>query len=125
MGKFLIGVLTGFVVTVLVFVFVVVAALRFREKPPTVADGSTLILRLNGEIPEQPPIEFPLPFLQDRSAITVANVWGLLRRAAGDARIKALVLEPSGLQVGWGKLQEIRADIETFKKSGKPVIAYL
>ena len=63
MGKFLIGVFTGFALTVLVFVLIVVAALRVREKPTPVADGSTLILRLNGEIPELPPIEFPLPFL--------------------------------------------------------------
>jgi protease IV len=118
-------VLTGFGLTVLVLILIVVAALRFREKPPTVADGSTLILRLNGDIPEQPPIQFPLPFLQDRNAVTVANVWGMLRRAAADARIKAVVLEPGGLEVGWGKLQELRADIESFKKSGKPVIAYL
>ena len=34
MGKFLIGVLTGFALTVLVFILIVVAALRFREKPP-------------------------------------------------------------------------------------------
>jgi protease-4 len=125
MGRFLIGVLTGFALTVLVFILIVAAALRFRDRAPTVADGSTLILRLNGDIPERPPIEFPLPFLQERNAVTVANVWGLLRRAAGDARIKALVLEPSGLEVGWGKMQELRADIESFKKSGKPVIAYL
>jgi len=124
MGKFLIGVLTGFALTVLIFILVVVAALRFREKPQAVADGATLILRLHGDIPERPPIELPFPFLQDH-AVTVANVWGLLRRAASDTRIKALVLEPSGLEIGWGKMQELRADIETFKKSGKPVTAYL
>src|SRR5690349_2172861 len=124
MGKFLIGVATGFALTVLVFILIVVAALRFREKAPVVADGSTLILRLNGDIPERPPIELPLPFLQDHS-VTVANVWSLLRRAASDGRIKALVIEPSGLEIGWGKMQELRADIEAFKKSGKPVIAYL
>src|SRR6478672_2456423 len=125
MGKFLIGVFTGFALTVLVFVLIVVAALRFREKPTPVADGSTLILRLNGEIPELPPIEFPLPFLQDRNALTVANLWGMLRRAATDARIKAVVIEPGGLEIGWAKLQELHADIEAFKKSGKPVIAFL
>ena len=125
MGKFLIGVLTGFALTVLVFILIVAAAMRFREKAATVADGSTLILRLNGDLPELPPLEFPLPFLEDRNVVTVANVWSLLRRAAGDSRIKALVIEPGGLEVGWGKLQELRADIETFKKSGKPVIAYL
>src|SRR5436190_3832418 len=125
MGKFLLGVLTGFALLVLILVLVIFAALRFREKAPEVADGSTLILRLDGEIPERPPVEFPLPFLQDRNAITVANVWGILRRAAADTRIKALVIEPGGLEIGWAKLQELRADIESFKKSGKPVIAYL
>ena len=124
MGKFLIGVATGFALTVLLLILVVAAALRFREKPPAVADGSTLILRLDGEIPERPPIELPLPFLQDHT-VTVVNVWSMLRRAAADARIKALVIEPSGLEIGWGKMQELRSDIEQFKKSGKPVVAYL
>ena len=77
MGKFLIGVATGFALTVLVLFLLVIAALKFREKPPAVADGSTLILRLNGEIPERQPVELPLPFLQDHT-VTVANVWGLL-----------------------------------------------
>jgi protease-4 len=125
MGKFLLGVLTGLAITVLVVVLIVVAALRFREKPPEVADGSTLILRIDGDVPERPPIQLPFPFLEERNTMTVANLWAVLRRAAGDARIKALVLEPSGLETGWAKLQELRADIESFKQSGKPVIAYL
>ena len=49
MGKFLLGVLTGFALTFLVFVLIVVAALRFREKPAAVADGSTLVLRIEGD----------------------------------------------------------------------------
>jgi len=49
----------------------------------------------------------------------------MLRNAAADSRIKAVVLEPRGLGVGWAKLEEIRDDILTFKKSGKPVYAYL
>jgi protease-4 len=48
-----------------------------------------------------------------------------LQQAAADSRIKALVLEPSGLSTGWAKLEELRAQILTFKKSGKPVYAYL
>jgi protease-4 len=35
------------------------------------------------------------------------------------------VLQPEGLSAGWAKLQELRLDIEKFKKSGKPVFAYL
>jgi protease-4 len=125
MGKFLLGVLTGFVLIVLVFVLLVVAAMKFREKPPTVADGTTVVFRLDGEIPERAPIELPLPFLQDRNAITVANVWSLLRRAAADSRVKAVVLEPSDLEIGWGKMQELRADLDAFRKSGKPLYAFL
>jgi protease IV len=125
MGKFLLGVATGLALTFLVFILVVMAAIRFKAKPPEVASGSTLILRLDGDIPERPPVEIPIPFLQDRNAVTIANVWGLLRRAAADSRIKALVIEPDGLQIGWAKLEELRSDIESFKKSGKPVVAFL
>ena len=53
------------------------------------------------------------------------EVWSTLRKAAADSRIKALVLEPSEPEIGWGKMQEIRADIEKFRKSGKPIYAYL
>src|SRR6185503_8776840 len=39
--------------------------------------------------------------------------------------IKAVVLEPEGLSAGWATIEEIRSDIEQFRKSGKPVFAYL
>jgi len=35
------------------------------------------------------------------------------------------VLEPEGLSTGWAKLEEIRAGVERFRKSGKPVYAFL
>ena len=89
------------------------------------ADGSTLILHLTGEVPEVPPVDFPLPFLAGRNRVTVQNVWAMLRRAAVDPRIQAVILEPDGLDLGWAKMQEIRADLEQFRKSGKPLVAYL
>jgi protease-4 len=49
----------------------------------------------------------------------------MLRKAAVDARVKAVVLEPDSLSVGWGKLEEFRADLVGFKKSGKPLFAFL
>jgi protease-4 len=52
-------------------------------------------------------------------------VWITLKKVAADSDIKAIVLEPEGLAGGWGKLEEIRSDIEQFRKSGKPVYAYL
>ena len=124
MVKFLIGIGTGVLLTILTVVLVFLALLRFREKPPSIADNSVLVLRLSGDIPEKPPMEYPF-FMGDGPGMTVANVWSTLRKAAADPHIKAVVLEPEGLGVGWGKLEELRADLEQFKKSGKPLWAYL
>jgi protease-4 len=57
--------------------------------------------------------------------LTVEDIWSMLRRAASDSRIKAVVFEPEDSSVGWAKMQEIRADLEQFRKSGKPLVAYL
>src|SRR6266699_1943117 len=125
MGKFLLGLLTGAVLVVLIFVIGIFAVASLRSKPATIADGSTLILRLNGDVPEKPRVDVSIPFLQQRTPVTVENVWSMLRRAAADSRIKAVVFEPEGANAGWAKMQEIRADLEQFRKSGKPLIAYL
>ncbi len=125
MAKFLIGVLTGIILVGLFLVIAIFALARMREKPPSVADGSTLVLDLEGDIPERAPVEFPIPFLQRRTPLTVSDVWGTLRKATTDGRIRAIIFEPRDLSVGWGKLEEIRADLENFRKSGKPIYAYL
>lgn len=125
MGKFLLGLLTGAVLVVVLAVIVVSAVASFRSKPPSIADGTTLILHLSGDVPEQPPVELSLPFLEQRTPVTVENVWSMLRRAAVDSRIRAVVFEPAGASVGWAKMQEIRADLAEFRKSGKPLVAYL
>jgi protease IV len=125
MRKFLLGVLTGAVLVVLIFVIGIFAVASLRSKPAAIASGSTLILRLRGEIPEKPPVEFPIPLLEQRTPLTVENVWSMLRRAAADSRIRAVVFEPDDVDIGWAKMQEIRADLEQFRKSGKPLYAFL
>ncbi|MBI3472714.1 MAG: signal peptide peptidase SppA [Candidatus Solibacter usitatus] len=126
MTKFLIGVVTGIVLTLLTGVILVFSLVRLGgEKRPTVSGGSTLVLRLEGEIPERAPVEIPLPFLEQQTPLTMLDTWDILRKAAVDSRIKAVILEPRGLAVGWGKMQELRASLEQFRRSGKPLVAYL
>jgi len=124
MVKFLLGLVTGVILVFLSFILLFFAALRFRERPPEIANNSVLVMRLSGEIPEKPPVEVPF-FSSGRNSITVANVWMALRKAAADPRIKAVVFEPENLSIGWGKMEELRSDLEQFRKSGKPVFAYL
>jgi protease-4 len=125
MGKFLLGLVTGAVLIILILVVGFFAIASLKSKPPTVADNSTLILKLSGDLPEKPPLEIPLPFLQDRTTLTVENVWSMLRRAASDSRIKAVIFAPDGASVGWAKMQEIHHDLQEFRKSGKPLYAFL
>ncbi len=125
MKRFLLGFVIGILFVGLVVVLLVLAAVRFGSRPPTVNSNSALILHLEGDVPEQAPVDVQIPFLQEQTPLTVAETWHILQQAAGDSRIKALILEPKGLTAGWAKMEELRDDILAFKKSGKPVYAYL
>src|SRR6185436_16166017 len=130
MKNFFLGLLVGILVTGVVIVLVGFAVVRLAstmggERPVSVSDNSALVLNLEGAVPEQAPVEVAIPYLQQSPPLTVLDTWKLLRRATSDARVKALVLEPRGLDAGWAKLEELRAEILAFKQSGKPVYAFL
>src|SRR5690349_4426247 len=124
MGKFFGGLITGVVLVILTVILLFAALLRFREKPPQIAGNSVLLMRLNGEIPEKPRVELP-DFLDGNPGVTVAGIWMSLKKAAVDPNIKGIILQPAGISAGWAKLEEIRSDVEQFRKSGKPVYAFL
>ena len=129
MKNFMIGLVAGVVVsgiTALILIFAVVKFVgSFSERPVSVADGSTLIFKLEGDVPEKTTPEIPLPMFQDQAPMTVEQIWDTFRKAAADSRVKGIIFEPRGLDVGWAKMQELHDDIEAFRKSGKPVYAYL
>lgn len=125
MKKFLIGLVTGLLLAGLTVFLGVFALARMSEAKPTIADGSTLVIRLEGDVPEKPPMEIPIPFFEQQSPATVQELWTMLDRAGTDSRIKAVLLMPRRADAGWGKMQEIREGILKFRKSGKPVYASL
>jgi protease IV len=125
MAKFFTGFAVGLVAAALIAVLLIVAAVRLGSPKPTVAANSALVLHLEGDVPEQAPVDVPVPFLEGQQPMTMVEIWRLLQTAAADNRIKSLIIDPSGLTAGWAGLEELRADILAFKKSGKPVHAYL
>lgn len=92
------------------------------ERPPSVKDGTTLVLALSGPIPEAPP-ENLNPF--EPPGFTTFSIWDVLRKAAVDKRIRAVLLIPDKPGAGWAKLTEIRNAVARFRQSGKPVMAAL
>lgn len=126
MKKFFLGFGIGIVFVFLAGAILIFALIRMGGgRTPTVASNSALVMHLEGDIPEQAGLDIPIPYLEGEPPMTVADIWRELQTAAGDSRIKALVIEPQGLSTGWAKLEELHADIAAFKKSGKPVYAYL
>jgi protease-4 len=129
MKNFVIGLVVGVFVcglTALILIFAVVKLVgSFGERPVNVADGSTLVFKLEGEVPEKSQPEIPLPMFQDQTPLTVEQVWDTFRKAAADSRITGIIFEPRGLEMGWAKMQEIHDEILQFKKSGKPIISFL
>jgi protease-4 len=127
--NFFIGLVAGIVLsglTLLILFFAVVRlAGSFAERPAAVADGSMLVVKLTGALPEKTAPEIPIPFLDAQTPMAVHEVWEMFRKAAADSRIQGIVFEPQNLEIGWAKLQEIHQEIVQFKKSGKPIVTYL
>jgi protease-4 len=125
MKKFLLGLVCGLVLAFLTAAIFVFALVRLADRTPTVSDNSVLMLRLEGDIPERAPVEIPLPMFDSESKLTVRDLWSILKRASTDSPVKAVVIAPRGLSIGWAKADEIRESLASFKKSGKPVYALL
>jgi protease-4 len=125
MAKFLIGIITGLILAFLTAVVVVFSLARMGESKPQVPAQATLVLNLQGEIPERPGVEYPIPFVDGGASTTMRDVWAGLRTAAGDSRIHSVLVIADRSAVGWGKASEIRQGILNFKRSGKPVHAFL
>jgi protease-4 len=129
MKNFLIGLIAGVVLCGLTALIVVFALVRFAgsfaTRPVSVADGSTLVLTLEGDVPERLPAEIPIPLLQNQTPLSVEQVWDTFHRAAADPRIRGILFQPHDLSIGWAKMQEIHDEIVQFKKSGKPIVTFL
>lgn len=116
-------------------VFLLALASLGQRPPVAVESGSYLVFDLSANIQDAPP-EFDGgalfgPFLGgDRiRTLQLRTVTRALRAAAKDNRIAGLLItgnvRPLGYGSGFGALKEVRAALQAFKASGKPVVAYL
>ena len=112
----------------LVATFISVAAMTLMYlamgRSPTIASSSTLVLRPSGDLPELIP-EVILP-IGGGQHLTVRGYVDVIRKAKQDRRVARLLIKPGGLESPfWAKVQEVRDAIVDFRRSGKPVYAFL
>ena len=113
-----------FVMMAIVFSMVsVVAAYFFVSREPSVPRDATLVLRVPGSLTEVSPGGLLGQLFE--APPTLRSIVNNLRKAAVDDRVSRVVLVPSSGQALWGKIQEVRDAVLAFKRSGKPVVAYL
>jgi protease-4 len=116
----------------LIAIFAVVALLAtiagwmLVVRGPHVADHSTLILRVGGDLVETPPNDVIGQVTGGARAQTVRGYVETVRRAKSDSRIDSMLLVPTRFESPyWAKIQEIRDAVIDFRKSGKRVNAFL
>ncbi len=115
--------LLGVAVVVSLAGFIVLYFLVGRE--PSVPGHAVLVLRVGGDLQEVVAPDV-VGYLRGSRQPTVRSIVEDLRKAKVDTRIHAVLLEPTGFDSPyWGKVQEVRDAVLDFRKSGKPVYAYL
>src|SRR3982751_4821358 len=94
-------------------------------REPAVPANATLVLRVGGSLSELAPADV-VGYLRGSKTPTVRSLVENLRKAKVDPRVKAVLLKPTGFESPfWAKVQEVRDAVLDFRKSGKPVYAYL
>ncbi len=95
----------------------------FVGRAPQVSGNSTLVLKIGGDLQETEPGGVIGQFFE--APPTVRSIVDSLRKAKVDRRISSVVIRPTSAAALWGKVQEVRDAIVDFRRSGKPIIAYL
>jgi len=94
-------------------------------REPAVPSNTTLVLRVGGSLSELAPNDV-YGYLRGSKAPTVRALVENLRKAKVDSRVRAVLLKPTGFESPfWAKVQEVRDAVIDFRKSGKPIYAYL
>src|SRR3954469_13764627 len=94
-------------------------------REPSVPSNAVLRLRVGGDLAEVAPADV-FGYLRGVRVPTVQALVDNLRKAKVDRRVAAVLIEPTGFSTPfWGKIQEVRDAVLDFRKSGKPLYAYL
>jgi len=102
---------------------IVLGAMFSSAAPPPVPAQTTLRLRLHSPFTEIEPLDVFSDYLE--APPTLRSTINMIHRAKADERVKGLVILPDAGVGLWAQLQDVRGALLDFKKSGKPITAYM
>ena len=119
--KYLFVLLSGFFILFFVLFMIILA---ISDTDPIINDNSYLHININGSIPEYIAPN-PLVEIYGRVPLDMKKIRDNLEKAAIDERINGVVLDIGFIQTGYAKIHELQNLIDTYKKSGKRIYAYM
>ncbi len=127
-GTFFTGIVSSII---LIAGFAVIISSLVEEKdsaPVTVKKNSVLKITLNYAVSdreaEDPFSSFDFGTFENKKTIALHQFLSSIKQAASDEHIQGIYLELNGLPSGMATLEEIRAALVEFKKSGKFIVCY-
>ncbi len=125
MKQFLItiaGVLVALVLFVVVAPFVLLGVVGAAARPAPMPQRTVLVLDLRHALTDQEP-QTPLAFLGGRS-LSVLGIEQTLRRAAGDDRVRGLLVRLPDAGMAPAAADELRLAFRGFRAAGKPILVF-
>jgi protease-4 len=119
-------IIAGLLLAVLLVVFIIGALLVMAiRSEPDIASNSVLVLRVEGALPDYSAADPAMSRIFGGDPNSFTNLLTQLRKAKADKRIGAVLLDFGLLGTGWAKSEELRDAIADFRRSGKPIYAYM
>lgn len=130
--KFVFASMLGVFLTIsfflIIFIAVIGALVSSTESSVVIKENTILHVNLNYPIIERsssnPLEDVNFGPIQGQKVLGLNDILKSIRNAKDDSKIKGIYLDVSYVSTGMATLEEIRAELLNFKKSGKFIIAY-
>lgn len=123
-GATVVGMLLVGMIVIALGVMSVIGMVASSSQTKTLPKNSVLVLRLNGTMKEQASDAGMFSSLQGSTTLGMNELLPAIRKAMANDKIRGIYIEAGQLAAYPSQLQELRAALLDFRKSGKWIIAY-
>ena len=110
----------------LFLIMIIASSALSGDQKPNIKDNSVLTLDFKTNLIDSPTEDQGemFAFNDTNKNILILDMLDAIKKAKTDSKIKGISLETDGIRAGFTQLDDVRAALEDFKKSGKFVYAY-
>lgn len=110
----------------LFLIMIIASSALSGDQKPNIKDNSILTLDFKTNLIDSPTEDQGemFAFSETNKNIVILDMLDAIKKAKNDSKIKGISVETDGIRAGFTQLDDVRAALEDFKKSGKFVYAY-